>query len=64
VNGLRIYDNPGSVSWGVKEMLGKIGSMPLYIATRHHSSQTVENTAAEYITFWMRAAADQGAHHA
>jgi glycosyltransferase involved in cell wall biosynthesis len=64
VNGLLIYDNPGSISWGIKEMLGRIRSMPRYIDNHQPQSITTEATAADYMSCWMRAVASRGVHHA
>jgi glycosyltransferase involved in cell wall biosynthesis len=64
VNGLLIYDNPGSISWGIKEILGRIRSMPRYIDNHQPQSITAEATAADYLSCWMRAVASRGVHHA
>ncbi|MFP4164402.1 MAG: glycosyltransferase [Chitinispirillaceae bacterium] len=55
VNGLMVYDNPGSVIWGIKQML----SSPLRVLRSSVSDgssllRTTECIAAMYITRWAR----------
>ncbi len=57
INGLLFYDNPGSVAWGVKEMM----SRPIPVLPRSVDDPEMLNTAeciaAMYITYWACAVA-------
>jgi glycosyltransferase involved in cell wall biosynthesis len=56
VNGYLVYDNPGSIAWGLKEMLNNPpGSGPL-IATVGLGDTSIESIAAQYITLWATVA--------
>ena len=57
-NGVLVYDNPGSVSWGIKELLTR----PFNVFPRSASDEsgllrTSECIAAMYITYWACAVA-------
>jgi glycosyltransferase involved in cell wall biosynthesis len=55
VNGVVCYDNPGSVTWGLREMLGSPPPMIGAVAGGtgdHHAPQRV---AALYMTYWAEA---------
>jgi hypothetical protein len=56
-NGLVTYDNPGSIIWGVKEMLANPlgGSMMRVVAKRQSGGLSSEGAAAEHVLAWRKA---------
>lgn len=60
VNGFLVYDNPGSVCWGIKEMLSRpIRIIPRSSMDNPEKLQSVECIAALYITYWAYAVAQR-----
>ncbi|NLW30137.1 MAG: DUF4912 domain-containing protein [Fibrobacter sp.] len=60
VNGILVYDNPGSVCWGIKEMLSRpIRIIPRSSMGNPEDWQSIECIAALYITYWAYAVAQR-----
>jgi glycosyltransferase involved in cell wall biosynthesis len=64
VNGLLMYDNTGSISWGLKEVLAHpIRMLPRSLLDEPQFLHTAECIAAMYITHWASSVALQKGVH-
>jgi glycosyltransferase involved in cell wall biosynthesis len=56
VNGLLVYDNPGSICWGIKEMLARplhlSSALNLTLMNKDDSASDAETIAGLYMNYW------------